>query len=417
MHTTNDFGMEGRKLHANISSFAAESMSHNVHDLLVEFLLRLPSKSLLRFKSVCKSWRALISSRYFCLLWQQHHQGPGILLMSAMICRPHRYVPLSGPTTGIPQFELPSDVHHMVLQSYKGFLLHMKYENYPRNHKYWVYNPATLEVVVLPPPRMDTCKIHPRRCRCIIRDPVLAFDSHSHGRVVGLASRLSRRRRAYIYQVCVTENQGAWRSSSKTITLKPLSSGVNWRNFVVWLNPVKTLFYDVWEEGLRFCDSPRFLTSQFFYGIVGPYSYHLGESAGHLHFIHIEESRLIINEMKHDLSGWFVKHKIELSQIEASLVRSIGWDIDTDVKFKINILMKEKEYSMLVLGCLNDVVLYRIQDQKSWKLFEWEFVKEGGRLYPCSIFTSSCISMLRIYLGSMISIKTAFLVLFLFLQR
>ncbi|XP_062015071.1 F-box/kelch-repeat protein At3g23880-like [Rosa rugosa] len=37
----------------------------DVNDIIVEILSRLPVKSLLRFRSVCKSWRALISDSYF----------------------------------------------------------------------------------------------------------------------------------------------------------------------------------------------------------------------------------------------------------------------------------------------------------------------------------------------------------------
>ncbi|KAL6137136.1 hypothetical protein ACLB2K_062431 [Fragaria x ananassa] len=39
--------------------------SKEVDDIVVEILSRLPVKSLLRFRSVCKSWRALISDSYF----------------------------------------------------------------------------------------------------------------------------------------------------------------------------------------------------------------------------------------------------------------------------------------------------------------------------------------------------------------
>ncbi|KAG5001241.1 hypothetical protein JHK87_022313 [Glycine soja] len=35
------------------------------HDLIVEILLRLPIKSLLRFKCVCKSWLSFISNPHF----------------------------------------------------------------------------------------------------------------------------------------------------------------------------------------------------------------------------------------------------------------------------------------------------------------------------------------------------------------
>ncbi|KAI8558423.1 hypothetical protein RHMOL_Rhmol04G0092000 [Rhododendron molle] len=38
---------------------------HIPNDLLIEILARLPSASLLRFKSVCKPWRSLIRSPSF----------------------------------------------------------------------------------------------------------------------------------------------------------------------------------------------------------------------------------------------------------------------------------------------------------------------------------------------------------------
>ncbi|XP_075491051.1 F-box protein At5g07610-like [Primulina tabacum] len=327
-------GMEG----CNNSPLAAESIFHNAH-LLTEILRRLPSKSVIRFKSVCKSWRALIITEYFCLLWRQH-QSPGILLSSGIDYRPHAYVPLSGPTAGVPQFELPHNVDDLILQSCNGFLLYMKLSGTP---KYWVYNPATSEVVVLPQ-RLDTCKIHARRCNCVIVSPCLAFDSHSRGKVVALAEAAPRNMGGgYVYQVCVTENQGAWRRLGKPSRSRySLSSWpVHWHNFIVWIGASVTYFYDVEAEVLRVGASPRCSTSY--------NSYHLGECGGHLHFIDILGSRLIIKEMKHDLSGWFVKHSIELSQMEASLFRSTGWDINTDAQFKINFLIEEKEDSKLVL--------------------------------------------------------------------
>lgn len=220
-----DSGLEGRKRHSSMSS---ETIFHDI-DLVSEILRCLPSKSVMRLKSVCKSWRDLIISRYFCLLWQQHHQRhPGILLRSLIPDRKHSYVPLSGPTAGAPQFELPRDVHHWVLQSCNGFLLHMKHRaNDCRIRDHWIYNPATSEVVHLPRLRMDTCKIHARRCKCLMGRPVLAFDSHSRGRVVALLERERRR----TYQVCVTENQGPWRISGEPFKSDPLSVGVKLAQF------------------------------------------------------------------------------------------------------------------------------------------------------------------------------------------
>jgi hypothetical protein len=38
------------------------------HDMMLEVLLRLPVKSILRFQVVCRSWAALFSSKDFCSL-------------------------------------------------------------------------------------------------------------------------------------------------------------------------------------------------------------------------------------------------------------------------------------------------------------------------------------------------------------
>lgn len=126
--------------------------------------------------------------------------------------------------------------------------------------------------------------------------------------------------------------------------------------------------------------------------------YLLGESGGHLHFVLDQGSRLIISEMKDDLSGWFVKHNIALSQIEASLFRSIGWD-QTDGKFNVNCLIEEeKERTTLVLGCHDNAVLYRIQDNKSWKLCEWEFSAEKLWWSTQSYFVDQHVSTISRFL-------------------
>ncbi|KAG9448688.1 hypothetical protein H6P81_008653 [Aristolochia fimbriata] len=53
-------------------------------EILVQILIRLPVKSLLRFRSVCKAWRSLISEPFFVdfHLHQQSLRDPQILLLS-----------------------------------------------------------------------------------------------------------------------------------------------------------------------------------------------------------------------------------------------------------------------------------------------------------------------------------------------
>uniref|UniRef100_A0ACD5T7K1 Uncharacterized protein n=1 Tax=Avena sativa TaxID=4498 RepID=A0ACD5T7K1_AVESA len=46
------------------------------HDMMLEVLLRLPVKSILRFRAVCRSWDALFSSKHFCSLHMATYKVP-----------------------------------------------------------------------------------------------------------------------------------------------------------------------------------------------------------------------------------------------------------------------------------------------------------------------------------------------------
>ncbi|XP_038996739.1 F-box protein At5g07610-like isoform X2 [Hibiscus syriacus] len=54
----------------------AEEIGNN-HDLLTQLLLRLPTKSLLKFKCVSKQWLSLISDPQFCLSHTRHQHRDG----------------------------------------------------------------------------------------------------------------------------------------------------------------------------------------------------------------------------------------------------------------------------------------------------------------------------------------------------
>ncbi|KAA8535691.1 hypothetical protein F0562_030694 [Nyssa sinensis] len=58
---------------------AAAAIAGN-DDLLVEILIRLPAKSVLRFRSVSKRWLSLISDPRFSLIWSKPKSVSGLLL-------------------------------------------------------------------------------------------------------------------------------------------------------------------------------------------------------------------------------------------------------------------------------------------------------------------------------------------------
>ncbi|PHU28102.1 hypothetical protein BC332_00195 [Capsicum chinense] len=57
--------MEGEEGSSNVTQFPADSMCIMPPEIIIEILSRLPVKSLLKFKSVLKSWLALICSPEF----------------------------------------------------------------------------------------------------------------------------------------------------------------------------------------------------------------------------------------------------------------------------------------------------------------------------------------------------------------
>ncbi|KAL7138139.1 hypothetical protein ABFS83_10G143300 [Erythranthe nasuta] len=130
---------------------AAELIAENDDLLTGLILLRLPEKSLMRFKSVSKRWQSLISSPHFAAAHTNHHHHrrrrrgrilPSFILGTA--AQPPEFFYFN-PNTGVflpYTFEHP---HTKILQSSHGLLL-LECRNprlgFPRVH-YRVYNPTT----------------------------------------------------------------------------------------------------------------------------------------------------------------------------------------------------------------------------------------------------------------------------------
>ena len=72
------------------SSSPADTVAY-VDDLLTEILLRLPVKSLLRFKSVSKHWYFLITSPNFKLLRSRNRNPPSGMFVSNQTNKPYVY--------------------------------------------------------------------------------------------------------------------------------------------------------------------------------------------------------------------------------------------------------------------------------------------------------------------------------------
>ncbi|XP_057439634.1 F-box/kelch-repeat protein At3g23880-like [Lotus japonicus] len=121
----------------------------NIHidpDLITEILLRLPVKSLMRFKAVCKLWRSLISDPHFAT---SHFQRASPTLLFAS-CDAIRTIDFEGPlhydhVSQPINYHLVSSTPIKIAGSCRGFLL-IEY-----NDTLYVWNPSTHVHISIPP--------------------------------------------------------------------------------------------------------------------------------------------------------------------------------------------------------------------------------------------------------------------------
>ncbi|KAL7584949.1 F-box protein At5g07610 [Lactuca sativa] len=119
-------------------------------DLLIEILLRLPVTSVLRFKSVSKHWRSLLSQRPFTLLYKNASFSPGFFGFFGRSL----YIPFDDENRSTHPFrdlDFYPDPHGIrIVQSCNGLLLCRSNEGDERVRKYYVFNPTTKQFAVIP---------------------------------------------------------------------------------------------------------------------------------------------------------------------------------------------------------------------------------------------------------------------------
>ncbi|CAL4958561.1 unnamed protein product [Urochloa decumbens] len=153
-------------------------------EMVWEILIRLPVNSLVRFRSVSKAWRAIISDPsfvrahlHFCR--QSQHQNPTSFLIT-----PYMFLQRRGPATSkaistdirFYKWHLEEDTRNTATLVYRrhfpagefGRLSEMAHCDglvlLPTNTKAYVFNPGTRDVIVLPE---STCNALPLHRTCL----------------------------------------------------------------------------------------------------------------------------------------------------------------------------------------------------------------------------------------------------------
>ncbi|KAL1565210.1 F-box protein-like protein [Salvia divinorum] len=336
----------------------------SIYHLLTCILLRLPMKSLIRFKLVSKHWHSLITDPHFCRL-RNPDPNPAIglfLHFNFSISPMFQYLPFSLNQSTKPPFRtlnFTKDNSRVgILQSCNGLLLCCSFHSRPvHNRKYYIYNPTTTRFSTLP--KLD----------CLSRNisgMSLGFDpaKSPHYKVVCVTGLGPDRYQIELY----SSDRGPWRKCGQPFALATgahinFTKGVYWNGAIHWLNTGNdgdSLYFDLVNETSGSFSTPPHPQWD------GRSSVYFGESCDHLHYMEMpsRQAEFDVYEMKRDYTEWFVKYKVDLRGVVAYYPEMIqekydAEDVDAYVISIFSVVRGEKEEdSFLVLQIPGRVVRY-----------------------------------------------------------
>lgn len=325
--------MSSRKATPNVATSQSTPRSSSAatvadsKDILGKIFFRLPTKSLVRFKTVSKYWLSLISDPNFCL-----HRRPRADPISGLFLElytvPYAYTPEfdfvnldkissnssnKGPFQSLP-FTRDSVDYLGIVQSCNGLLLcqarPVTYNSKPK--EYFVFNPTTSQYTALSLP-FPTQGFKAHHNVSLAFDPSISPDKYQ---VVGIRRSVDRS----LCQVEIYSSQTrCWRLSGKPFREESWNcvfsvSGVFCNGDVHWINPTSgsSCYFDLDEECIKPMPPVPDVrkSSRFTY---------YGESRGHLHLVHgkfdQDNPNFKVYELKVDYSDWFPKFFINVSDI------------------------------------------------------------------------------------------------------
>ncbi|XP_042058918.1 F-box protein At5g07610-like [Salvia splendens] len=349
------------------SSSSYETVA-SIDHLLTCILLRLPFKSLIRFKLVSKHWHSLITDPHFCRL-RNPNPNPAIglfLHFNFSISPMSQYLPFSLNQSTKPPFRTLNFTKHNpragILQSCNGLLLCCSFHSRPvHNRKYYIFNPTTTRFSTLP--KIDYVDRN-------ISGMNLGFDpaKSPHYKVVCVTGLSSVRYQIELY----SSERGPWRECGQPFVLTAGShfnfrKGVYWNGAIHWLNigHGDSLYFNLENETTgSFPTPPNQLWEV-------RSSVYFGESCDHLHYMEMPNRQVEFDvyEMKRDYSEWFVKYKVDLRGVVASYPEMKQEKYDTEdvdvyvISFFSVIRGEKEEDSFFVFHIPGRVVRYDLACQ------------------------------------------------------
>ncbi|KAG8373723.1 hypothetical protein BUALT_Bualt11G0054400 [Buddleja alternifolia] len=349
-------------VHITVSTTSAEVVD-SINDLLLQILLRLPVKSLMRFKLVSKHWKSVITSPDFSLLRNPRPNPTVGFVYPGRKISEFEYINVDVKNPTKPPFRklsFPEDPYAFwIQQSCNGLLLccssgssDCRYNRSPIR-KCYVYNPTTNCFTKLPRP--GVLNQVPR----IVHGVNLAFDHAKSPPYKAVCVRGSEFARELLQIEIYSAESGVWRVSGEPFTATAsFDYGVYWNGSIHWLSyePKELLYFNVDKE--RFAKMPLPVDIN---GVA-----YFGESCDHLHIIGNHDMKIAFNvyEMKRDYSEWFVKYRVDLTAVlttyrkmayHNNLINRLGYAFSV-----LSLIRDVEEGSFLVLRISHKVVLVNL---------------------------------------------------------
>ncbi|KGN50317.1 F-box protein At5g07610 [Cucumis sativus] len=347
-------------------------------DLFFQILLRLPIRSLLRFKSVSKRWLSLISNPNFSHRRTiSHHPNPtpsGIFFP--------RPTPKSPPFDFInfttnpsrPPFESPhfADDKHgfLILQSCNGLFLCSTYNGNYSTRDFYIHNPTTNHHTKLPYLQVGA-----------VFGLNLAFDPLRSSDYKVICVRYSDAYTDTFQIEMYSSVTGPWRPVQGVFSA-PLSmrfdSGVYWNNAVHWISTSEnSLYFDLREEKVHDLPMPGVPDGQEQRRVK-----YFGTCGGNLNLIEIyeaQEMELNVYQMQDDHCGWFVRYRVDLRGVSVVFPEMIPSEDDADLglfpKFSVAAVVEGIEEASVVLEVDGKIVRVNVESGRFERLGE---IEKGG---------------------------------------
>ncbi|OMO68478.1 hypothetical protein COLO4_29637 [Corchorus olitorius] len=354
---------------------SAEVIGSN-DDIIMEILLHLPVKSLIRFKLVSKNWLSLISNPNFVLLHcRQSPKTVSGFILACFLPRSFKCPPMymhvsldENQNQNSNSFQSQANFHFdpcapgaiIISQSCNGLLLCYSFSRYNSTAcVYYVFNPATNEFSILPEP---FCNENSINYFSLAYDPTIS----RFYQVVCLQFSTSSCK----IQIYSSKTE-TWRDA-KNQELDYLSAnfqhGVYWNGGIHWLftSDGISFRFDIEQETILHVPRPPLPEDW------NPHNLrHFMESQGHLFFINFDSPEYVIYEMEKDCAKWFVKHRLDINLILSAFPDEMDRNRENSsnsvVELEklispVSLVEVENEGLLLVMSIPGRFISYRFKD-------------------------------------------------------